>query len=152
LTGSVPYFGWDGVAVLSKIQAGKTPPRPSEGIPDPVWQLLEKCWSRNSQERPSATKIYNTFSKISSVRNAVEELPGKLKLQIQSIKLSLARLKGRQFSVRFQYGDKVHTTSLTTGITAGGEYTWYAPGSPPPLLLPLSLGQDPSGNLVDRNR
>ena len=72
-------------------------------------------------------------------------------MQVQSLKISLISTKKQRFYVKFKYGDKEQTTSLTTGAAAGDEYTWFALCSSPTSLLSLSLGQEPSGNLVDRN-
>jgi len=139
LTGSIPYSECSDVAALANIRAGTTPERPSDGIPDPVWRLLEKCWSIDPAERPSATRVYNTLSNFRSVRPVIEELPEKLKLQVQSLKISLIGTKKQRFSVKFKYGDKDHTTSLTTGAVAGDEYTWFALHPSPSSLLSLSL-------------
>jgi len=151
LTGKIPHSGCDNAIALSNIRAGKTPERPSGGIPDPVWQLLEKCWSMKHLERPSATQIYNALSRFRSVHPVIEHLPERLKLWAQSITISFAKAKKRQFFVEFRYRDRYHTTSLTTKSEGGDEYTWFAFRLPPSSLLPLSLSQGPSGNLVDRN-
>ena len=151
LTGSIPYSGCDDAVALSKIRAGKQPQRPSEGIPDAVWQFLERCWSMDPRKRPSATQVYNALSKSRSVRPVTEELPERLKLEVQSIKISFPGAKKRRFSVKFKYGNKYHITSPTTRTAAGDEHTWFAvhPSSPSPLSL--NIGQEPSGNLVGRN-
>ena len=52
------------------------------------------------------------------------ELPEKLKLQVQSIRIS--HNKSKQFSVKFKYGNKYHTTLLTTKAESGGEHAWFA--------------------------
>jgi len=147
----MPYSGCSDVDMLSNIRAGVTPRRPSEGIYDQVWQLLEKCWSRKPPERPSATRVYNTLSKFRSVRPAMEELPARLELEVQSIKISLTRAEKRQFFVKFKYGNEGHTTPLTMKAAGGDEYTWFAFGPPLPLVLSLSLKQELSRSLVDRN-
>ena len=152
MTGSIPYSECDETAALLDIQAGKTPQRPSEGIPESIWQLLEKCWSMGPRERPSVTQIYNTLSKFRSIRPVIEELPERFTLQFQSIKISFTRAKKRQFYVKFKYGKMDHITSLTTRATASSEYTWFALCPSTCLPLPLSLGQELSGNLVDRNK
>ena len=82
----------------------------------------------------------------------MEELPGKLKLQAQSIKISLGKPKKQRFSVRFKYGNEDHTTSPTTKTLAGDEHTWFAFRPPPAPPLSLTRGQERSGNLVDRNQ
>ena len=122
LTGCIPHSGCDDAVALSNIRAGKTPQRPSEGIPDQIWQFLEKCWSMDRRKRPSATQFYNALSRFCSVR------PGILKFEVQRIKFSSIGAKNQQFSVKFKYGNKSHTTSLaslTTRTAAGDEYTWF---------------------------
>ena len=135
MTGCAPYSGYSETVILLKIQAGEKPQRPSEGIPDPVWEFLNKCWSSDPMKRPSADQVHENFSKLRSPlevphvpkgRLVMEELPGRLKLQAQSIKISLNKPKEQRFSVRFTYGNKGHTTSPTTKVAAGGEHTWFA--------------------------
>ena len=151
LTGSVPYSECDDVVTLSNIRAGKIPQRPSKGIPDPLWQLLEKCWSMNPLKRPSATQVYNALSESRSVHPVIEELPERLELRVQSIKISFIGAKKQRFFVRFKYGNERHTTSLTTGAAPGDEHAWFALCPSPSSLLSLNLRQGLSGNLVDRN-
>jgi len=74
LTGRMPYLGCDDAAALLNIRGGKIPERPPEAIADPVWRLLEKCWSTVPSERPPASLVYNFFSELRSIR-------GKSKLQ-----------------------------------------------------------------------
>jgi len=42
---------------MSKVHAGEFPQRPSNRIPDPIWMLLEKCWSRIPTKRPPTFQI-----------------------------------------------------------------------------------------------
>jgi len=134
LTGSIPYSGCDDAAALSNIRAGNIPERPSEGIPDPIWQLLEECWSMDPQKRPPAADFYTALSEFRSVR------PGKLKFEVQRIKISFIGAKKRRFSVKFKYGNKSHATSLTTKTVAGDEYMWFVFRPPLPSLLSLNHG------------
>jgi len=147
LTGSTPYAGCDDTTAMLIVQAGKTLQRPSDGISDPVWQFLEKCWIWNPQERPSATKLYDAFSRF----HATQELPEKLKLEVRGIKIPFAIPKEQQFTVKVKYGNKNHTTPLTTKVVAD-EHTWFVFLPTLPLVLLLSLVQGRSANLVDRNR
>ena len=77
----------------------------------------------NPQDRPSAAQIYKTFSQFRSARKFVEELPGKLVLQILGVESSPNELNQQGFYVKVKHGNKVHTTSLT-GKVVGGEYKW----------------------------
>ena len=124
----MPYSECDDIAVmLSKIQTGATPQRPSVWIADLVWKFLGNCWSGVPIKRPSAAQIYDTFSKPRSL------LPGKLSLQVRSVGIPLSTLKRQRYTVRLKYGNNDHTTSLaslTTEGGSGGQYTWS--GSPHP--------------------
>jgi len=119
------------------VQAGEMPERPSGRIDDLVWGLLRRCWGRNPTERPSSFEVYNTLSSLSSppqVRqspqeshtpqgSSTEELPGKLKLNFQSIKVSPDQPK-QQFYVKLKYGNMDHATSSTNYVGGSGEHGW----------------------------
>ena len=129
----MPYFGYSDTLALLKIQAGEMPQRPYGMIADPVWEYLEKCWSRDPKQRPPIADVCSAFSRFRSLpqvvhtlegRSPIEELPGKLKLQVQSIKISLDKPKQQHFSIRFKYGNKDHTT-LPTKVVTSDEHTWF---------------------------
>jgi len=147
----IPYPECDDAVAMSNIRAGITPVRPPGGISDVVWQLLEECWRTNPWERPSTAKMYKTFSKFRSVHKAVGELPRRLKLWVQSVKLSLKEPKKQRVYVKFKYGSNVHITPLTSKVVVGDAYTWFAFHSFPSSLSSLSLGQERYRNLRDRN-
>jgi len=140
----MPYSKWNEVIALSKIQVGEIPHQSSDEIPDPVWKFLEKCWSRDSTKRPSTLQVGAAFSQFHfrspqviptpEGRPVTGRLPRKLKLQVQSVKISLNNSKQLQFYVRFKYGSKEHTTSPTTKAMGGDEYTWFAISSFLPSL------------------
>ena len=67
LTGDAPYSKHTRRAALSRMRAGKIHQRPSHGIDDPVWGLLEKCWSEAPAKRPSATEVFDTLSQFHSL-------------------------------------------------------------------------------------
>jgi len=101
--------------------------------------------------RPSAARLYDAFARLSSLPLEIERLPGKLVLQVQSIKMGRLGPGQQRLYVKSLYCGKGHTTSLTTSV-AGDEYTWFEI-RPFLLSLPsLSLGQGHSGNLGDRNQ
>jgi len=145
LTGIIPYSGYDNDVPSSDIRARGAPERPSDGTTDPILPFLRECWTKYHNERPSATRVYNTLSKF----RTVEELPEKLELRVQSIKISFTGTRRQQFYVKFRYGDEVHTISLTKGAATGDEYAWFA--LCPSSRLSLNLGQELSGTLVDNN-
>ena len=152
MTGSVPHAGCDDNVALSNIRAGKAPQRPSDGVTDLVWEFLEKCWNMDPSRRPSAARVYDAFARLSSLPPEIQRLPGKLVLEVQSIKISLNELRQQWLCVKFQYGNKGYTTSLTTNAVIDGEYMWFAFRPFPPSLPSLNLGQERSGNLGDRNQ
>ena len=82
----------------------------------------------------------------------MEGLPGIVVLQVQSVKLLLNGPRQQRVYVRFKYGNMAYTTPQTTQVVAGDEYTWLALGPPLPSLPSLSLQQERSRNLVDRDR
>ncbi|KAF9650321.1 kinase-like protein [Thelephora ganbajun] len=140
LAGEKPYYKDNRSNMLSKVQAGEIPERPSDRINDPAWELLQKCWGKNLSERPPTVTVYKTLSELSSCpqvihtpqpegRSVTGELPGKLKLQFQSIKISLDKSKQQQFSVKLKYGSKDYTTALTKPVDDSGEHTWKGPES-----------------------
>ncbi|KAJ7798019.1 kinase-like domain-containing protein, partial [Mycena leptocephala] len=56
-TGDLPFFDLpnDGAVILKVIQ-GQRPGR-SLSIPENVWDLMEECWKRDPEARPSAKRI-----------------------------------------------------------------------------------------------
>jgi len=143
----MPYSGCSDTLTLLKIQAGEKPQRPSNGIADPVWEFLEKCWGVDPTTRPPTAEVLGAFSEFRSLpqavhapegRSAIEELPGKLKLQVQGIKISLNKPNQQRFYIRFRYGEKDHTTSPTNAVT-DDEHIWFV--CRPPLLRQRSKSQ-----------
>ena len=141
------HSGSDDAAALRDIRAGKNPKRPSEGIPDLVWQILQKCWTMDPRKRPSATQVYNALSEYRSHRPVIEDLPKKLKLYVQSAKISFNRRGARRVSSRlgslevwihFKYGNQTYSSGY--GSRTKDEYK-FAPRSSPSSLLSLSLAQ-----------
>jgi len=139
LTGNIPYSGCDDAAAISNIQARKSPKRPSEGIYDPVWLFLRECWSMEGRKRPTAAKVYDSFSKF----RATEELPEKLKLEVQSIDIPFIGAEpGPWYQVVVGYGGKGHAVGVisrrredTTRGTARNENIWFAFRPTKPSLL-----------------
>jgi len=136
LTGNMPYSKYNDTVTLAKIQAGELPQRPSNGIDNSVWEFLEKCWNREPMHRPSTAQAYEAFLQFRYLpqvaptegRPGMEELPGKLRLQVQSIKISFSKSKQYQLCVRLKYGNKNHTTSPTTkAVDSSDEHTWNGP-------------------------
>ena len=82
----------------------------------------------------------------------MEALPEKLKLQVQSIKISLNKPKQQHFSIEFEYGKEHHMTARTTEVAAGDEHTWSEFRPFMPSLPLLSLEQELLERMVDRNQ
>jgi len=131
LTGNAPYSKYDSTAILEKIRLGELPQKPP-GIDDTVWDFLRKCWSRDPTKRPSTAQVCEAFSELRSLPKftsdgqSTTDLPGKVKLKVQSIKVSFEKSKQHQFSVKLKYGNKDHTTSPTKPLDSSGEHTWFA--------------------------
>ena len=51
--------------VIMKVMTGKRPSRPAKnsgpfvkwGLTDPMWRLMEQCWDRNPNNRPTISRI-----------------------------------------------------------------------------------------------
>jgi len=123
----MPYSECDDLGASLNIRAGKMPERPFRGITDPVWQLLEECWSKDPWKRPPTTQLYDILSKFRSI-------PGKLKLLVRSIEIPSTVLSPQQLSVKFKYGNKDYTTPPAMRTAAGDEYTWFVFSSIPTLV------------------
>ena len=148
----MPYSGCDDNVARLHILTGKAPQRPSDGVTDLSWEILEKCWKMDPSRRPSAARVYNAFARLSSLPPEIERLPGKLLLQVEGIKISPNKLWRQRYYVRFRYGHRGHTTPLTMGFVADDEYIWFGFRPFPPSLPPLNLGQGPSRYMADKNQ
>ena len=109
------------------------PQRPSAGINDKVWLFLQKCWSMNPSERPSTTQLCDALPRFRSLpqtpntpvgRLGIEDLPYKLNLRVESLRISPSKPDQRRFYVNLRYMAWEHTTSLSTGAV-DGRYTWH---------------------------
>ena len=59
---------------MPKVELGEFPERPPGRINDLVWNLLEKCWSTDPEERPLVAEISSAFSNL-SFRPEVDRAP-----------------------------------------------------------------------------
>lgn len=74
MTGSPPFPGITDAAVMFEVILGARPLRPTGGwCPDHIWDLVERCWSQNPDERPRAVEIVRRLQE--QVLNEVE-VPG----------------------------------------------------------------------------
>jgi len=75
LTNKQPLFRVRAVASKRRIEAGETSVIPDKYMmsDDPIIRLLieviQSCWSMNSNDRPSAEKVANTLSKAYELSN-----------------------------------------------------------------------------------
>lgn len=151
LAGNTPYYEYKCCDAFSKILQGKMPQRPSDGIIGPVWKFLERCWSRDPAKRPSTDEFCKTFSQSES--QVLSELPRRLELQVQSVRISLSGSEKQRFSVKLRYGGNIYTTLPTTSIGDSGEQTWSVFRPFTPSLAPsLSLEQERLRGLVHRTQ
>ena len=127
-----------------------------------VWEFLEKCWSRDVTKRPSSHQVYDSIFRFRSLpqvipalggRLEMEELPGKLRLQVQSIRISLNKPKQHQLCVKIKYGSRDYTTAPTMKAVGGSdEYVWFAFSTFPSPLSLSSPAQEQSRGLAYRNQ
>ena len=143
-----------------KIRNGETVPlHPSDKIDDAVRQFLEKCWGRDPSKRPSTALVCETFSQFCSLPQMTSTsegqsatgLPGKIELLVHSMIVHKESWKRQQFSVKFKYGNRDYTTSLTSEDN-WDDHIWFAFRPSPPSLPSLSLAQGQRGELVGRKR
>ncbi|KAJ7621273.1 kinase-like domain-containing protein [Roridomyces roridus] len=111
LTGKVPFFNiFNDAAVIFKILDGFKPERLAEcqGSPvlDELWQLLQDCWEKNFEERPTATEIVQRLAGPSiqavtthSETDWDEKFSSKFRrsLQVDSLVPSTTRMKSILF-------------------------------------------------------
>ncbi|QRW26820.1 Tyrosine kinase domain protein [Rhizoctonia solani] len=71
MTGSIPYVEVPNeIVVMRKITEGTLPPRPEAHIPiscyraSTLWHLMNQCWSRNPQTRPTAIQVQERVSQL----------------------------------------------------------------------------------------
>ncbi|KAJ6534228.1 kinase-like domain-containing protein [Mycena capillaripes] len=60
-TGNAPFRELGESAVILQVVQGGRPKRPVGIIPDPVWDIMEKCWSHNFVNRPDIDEIVRTL-------------------------------------------------------------------------------------------
>lgn len=52
---------------MAMVMKGIRPPRPpntDRGFSDPMWNLVEACWSQKKEERPSADAVVGKMSNV----------------------------------------------------------------------------------------
>ena len=141
-------------------------------IDDLVWELLEKCWSRKPASRPKTVELRNPFSdrvfyrepptardSLSSSEpeaefqpTTAEELPGKLRVLVQNIKILVDERKKRRFTVKLAYGNHIYVTAPTRPVDSSPGYTWSTLRSLLPLPLSLNPKQDRPGKLDNNDK
>ncbi|KAF9785451.1 kinase-like domain-containing protein [Thelephora terrestris] len=109
------------------------PVRPPGAFDDLFWGLLAKCWRRRPMERPHMYEVYGTVKSRPKVKRAPwgrfegPESRNEYELHIHGIKFRNGRPPSQEFYVKFKYGEKGYTTSLTIFQNDWGEYTWDSP-------------------------
>ena len=135
---------------MEKIRVGEPPQKPS-GVDDDVWEFLRKCWNSDPKERPSIAEVRGAFSQFCSLPKftfdpddlLATELPGKVNLQIQSIRVGFEKSRQKQFCVKLKYGNKDHTTPVAKFVEATGEHGWFAFR---PFLLSATIERSPGAS------
>jgi len=163
LTGYIPYAKHNNAVAFSMMRAREIPQKPFEGMDDIVWEFLEMCWSRDVTKRPSSHQVYNSMLRFRSLpqvipalggRLRMEELPGKLRLEVQSIRISLNKPKQHQLCVKIKYGSRDYTTAPTMKAVGGSdEYIWFVFSLfPSPLPSQAPHRSNPESWFIDTNQ
>ena len=95
------------MTMRQKVQAGEIPERPSDGITDSFWNLLEECWSKIPAKRPPVLKLCE------AMLNAVtEDLPEKLCLHFLYITPTREAVipKLEPLYLKIKYGEMTYET------------------------------------------
>ncbi|CAG9460589.1 unnamed protein product [Pedinophyceae sp. YPF-701] len=66
LSGEKPYHGMDLPGVLGALLTHKQPPKIPASVPAALRPLLQRCFSRDAQNRPTALEALETFVKLSA--------------------------------------------------------------------------------------
>lgn len=77
LTDSSPYgSARDGVIII-KVVKGERPPRPQNArwLQDPIWNMIQECWSEQRELRWNMCAVHRQFSD-SSIQETVESTQG----------------------------------------------------------------------------
>ena len=65
LSGRVPFHQYANLAVFGKVIGGSRPERPNmEWFADDVWELLERCWMPQPEDRPSIEDVLQCLEKV----------------------------------------------------------------------------------------
>ena len=128
LTGVMPHYELHEPNSAPAMMVGELPIRPHGLIDDPVWELLEKCWSRTPRDRPQINKVHDALSGLRFHPKVVHANRGQsaLSLHIQSIKPSLQQGYNPLFRVKLQYQHLSEVIPCTDQVNDVGEYTWFA--------------------------
>ena len=122
---------------------GGAPARAEGMIDNLVLQLLERCWSKTPQERPSIVDVQRTLNYRPKViytpwsPSEIGELPGTLNLRVQSIKIGPGLDDRKRVFVKIKHGNKKYKTSPTKVRNKLGERRWFV--FVPTLVAVLSL-------------
>ena len=79
LSGRVPFYQYDDVAVIPKILKGDRPERP-QGVgrlwfTDGIWSTLEGCWKAMPDDRPSAEDVLRRLEDVPMPAQIVADSP-----------------------------------------------------------------------------
>ncbi|KAG5637383.1 hypothetical protein H0H81_004760 [Sphagnurus paluster] len=64
-TGQLPFEAYGDAGVIYRVMMGEQPARPAEsspawkmwGLTEKIWLLMEKCWAKNRDERPTTEQL-----------------------------------------------------------------------------------------------
>jgi hypothetical protein len=70
--GEKPFPGMMAPAVIYKVSSGAQPPRPKL-CPEPLYKVLQQCWSLDSKQRPPFESISRSLRKQAIRANLVRD-------------------------------------------------------------------------------
>ena len=117
----------------SKVAAGEIPERGFGRIADPLWGVLERCWSKFPAERPPLVELYNGLSSYCTPPPGIAGIPQEMHVILVFFSISPSPAAGTtvgdRFYVKFKYGKGNFGSPWTHDVPefgAGASWDWCA--------------------------
>jgi hypothetical protein len=62
--GRTPFSNLDNAKVMVGVMSGLVPQRPSACVNDAIFRMMQQCWSKKPQDRPTFKSIVATLSDV----------------------------------------------------------------------------------------